>query len=124
MPKQLVSVVVLKERLINQKVLDDSPLFEESIYLMELDNQQTKEKMIEYIQKTLNSVETSCFNQFNEEISSKIVKVIDVFESVYGIEQADLPNEVYHRYLMCPPKTKIEDILSMYYSDYVWENEM
>ncbi|MGX6969809.1 hypothetical protein [Vagococcus bubulae] len=86
MTKQLVSVVVLKERLINQKALDDSPLFEESICLMELDNQQTKEKMIECIQKTLNSVETSCFNQFNEEISSKIVKVIDVFESVYGIE--------------------------------------
>ncbi|WP_257702214.1 hypothetical protein [Vagococcus luciliae] len=42
---------------------------------MELDNQQTKEKMIEYIQKTLSSVETSYFNQFNEEISSKIVKI-------------------------------------------------
>lgn len=53
----------------------DSPLFEESICLMELDNQQTKEKMIEYIQKTLSSVETSYFNQFNEEISSKIVKI-------------------------------------------------
>lgn len=69
--KLLVSVVVLKERLINQEYSLDMPFFEESIYVVELEmEKKSNQELALDIRKKLKQVtEFSYQNEFGEEIS-------------------------------------------------------
>lgn len=123
MTAKLVSVVVLKERLINYQPSKTDPLFEESIYLIKLDlAHKTKNDLLAEIKQGLQSVELSYENEFGEHIQWKIFKIIDLFESIYNLDTTDLPNEVYSRHLALPANANPNDVLAMFYADYVWED--
>lgn len=119
----IVSVCVLKERLINNQRSKEKPLFEESIYLIEIDlHRKEKQEILVEIKKLLEKVELTYKNENGEDISWKIYKIIDMFDNIYDLEVSEFPNEVYSRHLELPSGSDHQDILQKFYSDYVWED--
>lgn len=117
--KNLMAVVVLKERLINNIFPIDAPLFEESIYLIDLDlTNLGKIECIKRIKEKLKTVELSYKNDQGETIEWRIYKIIDIYTSIYHLQTTVLPNEIYSRHL----SVKREAVLSKFYSDYAWED--
>lgn len=125
MKPNIISVSVLKEGLINNERPNNNAFFEESIYLinMKLDR-KTKKELVTEIKDKLKTVEISYKNEVGEVIQWKIYKIIDVFDSVYDIDVMDFPNEVYSRHLELSTNSEHEEILTKYFSDYVWEDDL
>lgn len=125
MKPNIVAVSVLKERLINGYRSKDKPFFEESIYLIEIDlHEKEKKAILLEIKKLLEDVEISYKNEYGETIQWKIYKIIDLFDSIYDLEVINFPNEIYSRHLELPANSEYHDIISKYYSDYVWEDTL
>lgn len=119
----IISIVVLKERLINNIFSTEQPLFEESLYLLNLDiNDKTKKQLLTEIHQQLKPTELSYKNEFHEKIEWKIVKIIDIFDNIDGLTITEFPNEVYSRHLSLPPNSTLDDAISQFYSDYIWED--
>lgn len=86
----IVSIVALKKRLINNAFSTEQSLFEESVYLLNLDiNDKTKEQLLAEVHQKLKPIELSCKNEYHEKIEWKIVKIIDIFDN---IDYFPLPN--------------------------------
>ena len=97
--KQLYSVVLLKESIISeQKNQDDTKVFEESIILMNTDEEffenNSQTELIEYFKKHIPSLQY--INGYNEIVNSNIVYVVDYFEIIDPIEVNDFI-EIYSR---------------------------
>lgn len=124
MNSNIISVVVLKEMLIDNERPKGTISFEESIYLIDLDmNDKVKKDILTEIKKLLKKIEISYKNEYGEEIQWKIYKIIDIFENIYALEVTNFPNEIYSRHLELPANSEYEDIILKYYSDYVWEDD-
>lgn len=125
MENSLISVVVLKEGLVNKRDIQKPSLFEESIYLLELkiENKAVSDIVFE-IKKQLDLVVNMTYtNECGEKISWRLVKIIDVFDSIYDIKEIIVPNEVYSRHLPSEKGDTYHDIIETFYSDFVWEDE-
>lgn len=124
MESNIISVSVLKEGLINNERSKYKPLFEESIYLIDIDvHDKEKEELLIEIKKHLRKVEISYKNEYGEEIQWKIYKILDLFDNIYNLEVTEFPNEVYSRHLELPQNSDYQDVLDKFYSDYVWEDD-
>lgn len=124
MKVNIVSVCVLKERLINNQRSKEKPLFEESIYLIEIDlHRKEKQEILVEIKKLLEKVELTYKNENGEDISWKIYKIIDMFDNIYDLEVFEFPNEIYSRHLELPSGSTHKDVLLKFYSDYVLEDD-
>ena len=113
----------LKKDLLIINFLRKKPLFEESIYLFEIDlHKKEKQEILVEIKKLLEKVELTYKNENGEDISWKIYKIIDMFDNIYDLKVFEFPNEVYSQHLELPLGSDHQDILQIFYSDYVWKD--
>lgn len=120
--KKLVSVVVLKEGFVDQQLPQEQPLFEESIYLFELDpTAYPKAELASRIREAVAAVEVPYKNQAGELIEWRVFKIIDIFENIYNLQVTESPTEVYSRNFNPEKGLNRKNILATFYSDYVWE---
>ena len=120
---RLFSVVLLKEStLLEQKNMDNTKIFEESIILLETEEEffenNSQEYLIKYFNEKIPPLEDE--NSYGETIRSSIVLTVDYFEIIDSIGANDF-TEVFSRTFIEKIGTTVENIIDKYYDGFVFK---
>lgn len=115
----MYSVVLLKESSVTeQKNEDDTKFFEESIILLNVEEEffenKSPEALLAYFNEKIPPLEY--VNGYGERIHNRIVHIIDYFQLIDSIEGEDF-TEVYSRFIVEKIDTTAEDVVNKYYNN-------
>lgn len=119
----LFSVVLLKEStILEQKNMDNTKIFEESIILLETEEDffenNSQEYLIKYFNEKIPPLEYE--NSYGEVTRSSIVLIVDYFEIIDSIEAKDF-TEIFSRYFIEKIGTTVENIIDKHYDGFVFK---
>ena len=120
---RLFSVVLLKESTIHQqKNMDDTKIFEESIILIkakdDLFENNSQEYLLIYFNEKIPPLEYE--NSYGETVHSSIVFVVDYFEIIDPVEAEDF-TEVYSKTFIEKLGTTAENIIDKHYDGFIFK---
>lgn len=124
--KYQYSIILLKEAHISTiKTAHEHKLFEESIIIIESEKDllENKTDFINYIDYLIAESDEDYLNEFEEIVSWRREKIIDVFELTDKVRIEEKFAEVYSRFLEMPVSASVQDVIDKFYSDYVWEDD-
>jgi len=120
---RLFSVVLLKESTIfERKIMDNTKVFEESIILLETEEDffenNSQEDLIKYFSEKIPTLKYE--NIYGEIIRSSIVLTVDYFEIIDSIRAKDF-TEVFNRIFIEKIGTTIENIIDKHYDGFIFK---
>jgi len=90
----------------------ETDTYEESIFLIKA---STKAEAYEIAERKAAQNEISYKNSYDQEVTWKFIKIIDVFELID--EKIDSGTEVFSRFIVVPRNTELREVLNRFYQE-------